>query len=72
MAVAVGTVHLPQGNPFVAPSGWKGGSWESVAVCLTAVLILVTGPGRFSLDALLFGRSPGQLYGGRNSNGSPV
>lgn len=56
MAVAVGMVHLPKGDPFVAPGQ---SSYELAAVYLaTSLLFLIAGPGRFSLDALLFGRPP--------------
>ena len=48
----------------VPPPGWQGGSWELAAVYLAAVtLLLMAGPGRFSLDALLFGRPPGTSLG---------
>jgi len=54
MIVAIGTVHLPQGDPFV---GQGGPSWELAAVYLAcAILFLLAAPGRFSLDARLFGR----------------
>jgi putative oxidoreductase len=54
MVVAVGMVHVPKGDPFV---GQGGPSWELAAVYLaSAILFLIMGPGRFSLDALLFGR----------------
>jgi putative oxidoreductase len=60
MATAAGMVHIPKGDPFVPPPGWTGGSWELAAVYLAVmILFLMSGPGRFSLDALLFGRSPG-------------
>lgn len=53
MIVAIGMVHLPQGHPFVSQGEH---SWELAAVYLAcAVLFFLQGPGRFSLDALLFG-----------------
>jgi putative oxidoreductase len=53
MAVAIGIVHLALRDPFVAAPGKS--SWESAAIYLAcSILILLAGPGRFSLDALLF------------------
>jgi putative oxidoreductase len=58
MIVALTQVHWPNGHPFVSKMG--GPSWELPAVYLAcAVLFLVLGPGRISLDALLFGRPLG-------------
>ena len=56
MLVAIGMGHLSQGDPFVSPTG--GHSWELAAAYLAAALtVLLAGPGRLSLDYLLFGRS---------------
>lgn len=55
MVVAIGLVHVPQGDPFV---GHGGPSWELAAVYLAcAIVFLLLGPGRLSLDAVFFGRS---------------
>ena len=57
MIVALGMVHLPHGDPFVGKPGQA--SFEPAAVYLAcAILFLLLGSGRFSLDALLFGRLP--------------
>lgn len=53
MVVALAMVHLPMGHPFVGKPG--GPSYELAAVYLaSAVLFLLLGPGRFSLDAFMF------------------
>lgn len=58
MGFAITMVHMKMGHPFVDPNG--GPSYELAAAYLAAVILLIlTGPGRFSLDAVLFGRRPG-------------
>ncbi len=54
MLTALITVHFKHGDPFVT---LHGESFESPLEYLTlAVMLILTGPGRLSLDALLFGR----------------
>ena len=53
MVVALAMVHLPHGDPFVGKPG--GPSYELAAVYLAcAVLFVLLGSGRVSLDAVLF------------------
>ena len=55
MAVATGMVHIARGDPFVATQG--GPSFEpALGYLAIAVLFLLAGPGRLSLDWLLVGR----------------
>jgi putative oxidoreductase len=44
--------HISKGDPFVAKGG--GGSWELAGVYLVlSIALMLTGPGRFSLDAII-------------------
>jgi putative oxidoreductase len=56
MAVAIGMVHLPSKHPFVTNEPNEH-SYEIAAVYLAIVIVLMlVGPGKLSLDALLFQR----------------
>ena len=53
--VAIVTVHLKAGDPFVNAANPHGPSFETAALYLAAaVTMLLTGPGALSLDANLF------------------
>lgn len=55
MAFAVFAVHVKNGDPFVSATG--GPSFELAAVYLcAALLVILAGPGKYSLDGQLFGR----------------
>jgi putative oxidoreductase len=58
MAYATYT-HIGRGDPFVG----SGSSYEKALMLLTvAVLMIIAGPGKFSLDYLLFGRKRDTAY----------
>ena len=55
MIAAMALVHLPHGDPFI-PAG-NGPSYEKALVYLAvSVAVMLIGPGRFSLDGMLFKR----------------
>jgi putative oxidoreductase len=57
MAFAAFGYHIPAGHPFV---GVGGPSFEPALVYLTvALLLILTGPGKLSVDYCLFGRRQG-------------
>jgi len=57
MAAALAVVHLPNHDPFI-PAMPGQSSYELALVYLgIALVLMLVGPGRFSLDYLLFGRS---------------
>ena len=58
MAVALFYVHFANHDPFVAPAGWTGSSYEAALDYLgISVMFLLIGPGIHSLDAVFFIRS---------------
>ena len=62
--VATLVVAVMQKLPFVNPDP-RGGSFEPAAFYLAVgLLMLLTGPGTLSLDALLFGKKPAVMAGG--------
>jgi putative oxidoreductase len=56
MATALGMVHIPQGHPFVASQPGGPSLEPALGYLAIAVLLLLAGPGRVSLDWWLFGR----------------
>jgi putative oxidoreductase len=55
MVTALAMAHVPHGDPFVGKPGQRSAEPAAVYLCC-AVLFLVVGPGRYSLDGLLFRR----------------
>ena len=65
MLVALVTVHFKHGDPFVT---MHGESFESPLGYLAfALLMILTGPGRLSLDAFLFGQANTQKKAALNA-----
>jgi putative oxidoreductase len=58
MIVAIVKVHMAHGDPWVAPPGAKGGSYEpALGYLAVAIMFILAGPGIYSIDAQLFGRA---------------
>lgn len=64
MTVALLMVHLPAGQPFVGEPG-KPSFELPLNYFATALFILLTGPGAYSLDALLFNSAKTSLPNNR-------
>ena len=59
MAFATFMVHVRMGHPFVGDPASHGPSYEAALGYLAiSVVFLLVGPGRLSVDALLFGKKP--------------
>lgn len=55
MAVAFSTHAFMRGDPFVSMTGGPASELAAVYFCI-AMLLLALGPGRFSLDRMIFGK----------------
>ena len=68
MVVAVGMVHLPAGDPFVATAPGVRSSESALGYFAIAMALLLVGPGKMALDAWLFRRGVSGALG----SGDPV
>lgn len=58
MLYAIFIVHVPRGDAFVAQGPGQGSYEVAAAYLAITLLMMLTGPGVYSLDAKLFGRKP--------------
>lgn len=56
MLYAIFIVHMPRGDSFVAQGPGKGSYELAAAYLAVTLLMMLTGPGAYSLDTKLFGR----------------
>jgi putative oxidoreductase len=56
MVAALLIVHLPRGDPFVASAPGQSSYELALVYLVIAISIILFGPGKLSLDALIFGR----------------
>ncbi len=58
MGFATFMVHVRMGHPFVADKPSDPAAESAAGYLAIAILLLVVGPGRLSVDSLLFGKNP--------------
>ena len=56
MIVALAIVHIPHGDPFVGSKPGQHSAESAVVYLAMAFLIVMAGPGKYSLDVLWVGR----------------
>lgn len=58
MGFATFMVHVRSGHPFVATKPGAPSAESAAGYLVIAILLLLVGPGRLSIDSFLFGRGP--------------
>ena len=58
MAFATFLVHVGAGHPFVASDHGKPSAESAAGYLVIALLLMLIGPGRLSIDSLFFSRGP--------------